>query len=343
MAKRPTAKEVAELAGVSRTTVSFVLNNVDGVKISKETREKVLEAAKQLKYYPDSTARRMVSGETRVIGFVLRQSPDQAYSDHFLPQVLNGVSRATSSNDYRMLFEPILPEDRSGLYSQLIHERHVDGIILSGPRSDDTELVALAAEGASIVLMGQLPGSGLPFVDVDNLGGARTATNHLIRLGHQDIGFIANAPPVYTASADRLAGYRAALEEAGISFSGDLVRYGNFTVQSGYERMKELLDSKSRPTAFFVASDTVALGAIQAIHERNLKIPADVAIVGFDDIPLAPYIDPPLTTVRLPAYELGWGSADLLIRLLSDEDVKNSEIFLETELVIRDSCGSKGK
>lgn len=341
MPKRSTAKEVAELAGVSRTTVSFVLNQVSGVKISEETRQKVLAAAKELNYYPDSTARRMVSGETHVIGFVLRQNPDQAYSDHFLPQVLSGVSRSTSSHNYRILFEPILPEHHSGAYTQLIHERHVDGIILSGPRYDDTELVTLAAEGAHIVLIGQLPGSDLPFIDVDNLGGARTATKHLIDLGHRSIGFIANAPQIYTASADRFAGYQAALQDAGISIRQDFVRFGNFTVQSGYDRMTELLNSKPVPTALFVASDTVALGAIQAVHEKGLKIPADVAIVGFDDIPLAAYIDPPLTTVRLPAYGLGWGAADLLIRLISNEEIKSSGVLLETELVIRDSCGSQ--
>jgi LacI family transcriptional regulator len=333
---------VADLAGVSRTTVSFVLNQVNGVKISDETRQKVLAAAKELNYHPDSTARRMVSGDTHVIGFVLRQNPDQAYSDHFLPQVLNGVSRSSSSHGYRILFEPILPENHSGAYTQLIHERHVDGIILSGPRYDDTELVTLAAEGAHIVLIGQLPDSDLPFIDVDNLGGARTATKHLIDLGHRSIGFIANAPQIYTASADRFAGYQAALQDAGISFRQDLVCFGNFTVQSGYDRMTELLNRKPAPSAFFVASDTVALGAIQAVHERGLRIPADVAIVGFDDIPLAAYIDPPLTTVRLPAYGLGWGAADLLIRLISNEEIKNSGVLLETELVVRDSCGSQG-
>lgn len=341
MAKRATAKEVAELAGVSRTTVSFVLNDVPGMRISDETRQRVLDAARQLNYHPDATARRMVSGQTRVIGFVLRQDPEQAFSDQFLPQVLSGLSNAAASQGYHILFEPISPEDQSGAYLPLVHERHVDGIILSGPRYDDSELLKLAAEGEQVVLLGQLPGTGIPYVDVDNLGGAVIATNHLVALGHTRIGFISNAPPIYTASTDRLAGYRVAIQQAGLSFDTSLVRFGSFTIQSGLQAMDELLAAKNPPTAVFVASDTVALGAIQAIRSHGLKIPTDIALVGFDDIPLAAFVDPPLTTVRLPAYGLGWGAADLLIRLLNNEEVTNPSELLETELVIRESSGGK--
>lgn len=340
MAKRATAREVADLAGVSRTTVSFVLNGVPGMRISEETRQRVQDAARQLNYHPDSTARRMVTGQTRVIGFVLRQDPDQAFSDQFLPQVLSGLSKAASTQGYHILFEPISPEDRSGAYLPLVQERHVDGIILSGPRYDDSELLKLAAEGEKVVLLGQLPGTGIPFVDVDNAGGAVIATKHLIGLGHERIGFISNAPLVYTASSDRLAGYQSALLDAGLPFNPSLVRYGGFTIRSGYQTMLELLASPPIPSAVFVASDTVALGAVQAIRERGLKIPADIALVGFDDIPLAEFVDPALTTVRLPAYGLGWGAADLLIRLIHQEEVRNPSELLETELVIRDSCGA---
>jgi LacI family transcriptional regulator len=339
MPKRATAKEVADLAGVSRTTVSFVLNEVSGMRISEETRQRVLEAARQLNYHPDATARRMVSGQTRVIGFVLRQDPDQAFSDQFLPQVLSGLSQAAAAQGYHILFEPIPPDDHSGAYLPLVHERHVDGIILSGPRYDDSELLKLAVEGEQVVLLGQLPGTGIPFVDVDNLGGAVTATNHLIGLGHTHIGFISNAPPVYTASADRLAGYKVALQNAGLPFDTSLVRFGSFTIQSGYQAMVELLNAKTLPTAVFVASDTVALGSIQAIRHRGLRIPEDIALVGFDDIPLSAFVDPPLTTVRLPAYGLGWGAADLLIRLLNQEEISNPSELLETELIVRESCG----
>lgn len=341
MAKRATARDVAELAGVSRTTVSFVLNNVPGMRISEETRQRVLEAARQLDYHPDATARRMVSGRTRVIGFVLRQTPDQVFADRLLPQMLGGVSRAATAQGFHVLFEPIPPGDQSGSYTQLIRERHVDGIILSGPRFDDQELLKIHAEGAPVVLMGQLPGMGIPFVDVDNIGGARVATEHLIHLGHRRIALITNTSPAYTASTDRWTGYRQALETAGIAYDETRVRYGDFTPQSGRAAMEDLLAAAPPPTAVFVASDAVALGAQQAIRQRGLRIPEDIALVGFDDIPLAEFVDPPLTTVRIPAAGLGWGAADLLIRLIvADEEVRSPQVILETELIVRESCGA---
>jgi DNA-binding LacI/PurR family transcriptional regulator len=340
MPKRATAREVAELAGVSRTTVSFVLNNVPGMRISEETRQRVVEAARQLDYHPDATARRMVYGQTHVIGFVVRQSPDQVFADHFLPRVLSGLSRCATAQSYHILFEPIPPKDETGAYARLVRERHVDGIVLSGPRFDDQELLKIHAEGAYVVLMGQLPGTGIPSVDVDNIGGARIATQHLIGLGHRDIALITNAPPAYTASADRLAGYRHTLEAAGMVYQEKFVRYGNFTPQSGFDAMSSLLALKPYPTAVFVASDTVALGALQAIRQRGLHVPEDLALVGFDDIPLAEFVDPPLTSVHLPAYGLGWGAADLLIRLIAGEEIRDPHIVLETELVARESCGA---
>jgi LacI family transcriptional regulator len=340
MGKRATAAEVAELAGVSRTTVSFVLNNVPGMRISEETRQRVLDAARTLNYHPDSTARRMVTGQTEMIGFVLRQSPGQAFADHFLPQVLHGMSQAVSAQGFHLLFEVIPPEDQSGVYMKLINERHVDGIVLSGPRSDDAELLRIYEQGANIVLLGQIPGKKIPYVDVNNIGGAKTATQHLLNLGHTRIGMITNAPLAYTASADRLTGYQYALSEAGVAYDESLVRLGNFTTESGYEAMSELLALAPRPSAVFVASDTVALGALQAIQQAGLRAPQDVAVCGFDDITLAKFIDPPLTTVQLPAYGLGWAAAEMLIRMVSKDKINNPYVILDTELVIRNSCGA---
>ncbi len=340
MAKRVTTREVAEQAGVSRTTVSFVLNDVPGMRISDETRQRVLEAARQLNYHPDATARRMVTGRTRVIGFVLRQTPDQVYADRLLPQVLAGVSQAAAAQDFHVLFEPIPPGDHSGAYARLIRERHVDGLLLSGPRSDDRELLRIYEEGAPIVLMGRLPGASIPFVDVDNVGGARLATQHLLGAGHRRVALITNASLAYTAATDRLTGYRQALEAGGCPFDPALVRYGQFTPQSGKAAMEELLDLDRPPTAVFVASDAVAIGALWATRQRSVRVPQDVALVGFDDIPMAEFIDPPLTTVRIPATGLGWGAADLLIRLIDAEGVRSPQLLLDTELIVRESCGT---
>lgn len=341
MTKRATARAVAELAGVSRTTVSFVLNNLDGMRISEETRQRVLAAARRLDYHPDATARRMAAGQTHVIGFVLRQDPEQAFADHFLPQVLSGLGQAAAAQGYHVLFQTLPPKNKTNAYIHLIRERHVDGIVLSGPRFDDEAILALQAAGGPIVIMGQLPSVDIPFVDVDNVGGARLATEHLIRIGYRRIALITNAPLDYTASSDRLLGYRHALEAAGLPYDQSLVRFGQFTPQSGAAAMDELLDLAPRPAAVFVASDTVALGALQTLRRRGLSVPADIGLVGFDDIPLAEYVDPPLTTIRLPAHGLGWGAAEMLVRLIAgDEPIRNPQVLLETELVIRESCGA---
>jgi LacI family transcriptional regulator len=239
-----------------------------------------------------------------------------------------------------VLFETIPPDRPGSGYAKLLNERHVDGIALSGPRSDDQELLGLATHQARIVLMGQLPASHLPFVDVNNVSGAKRATQHLIEHGHRHIALITNAPPAYTASADRLTGYRQALEAAGLPFSDDRVRYGDFTWRGGEAAMSELLAVTPALTAVFVASDTVALGAIQVIRRSGRRIPDDIAMVGFDDVPMAQFVDPPLTTIRLPAFGLGWGAAEMLIRLvLGGEAVRNPQVLLETELIVRASCG----
>lgn len=341
MVKRATARDVAELAEVSRTTVSFVLNEVPGIRISDETRQRVVEAAKQLNYHPDATARRMVTGRTNVIGFVLRQSPDQVFADQFLPQVLNGLTHAAAAQNYHVLIEPIPPESEPGAYLRLVRERHVDGIILSGPRFDDEELLRFHAEGWPLVMMGQLPNTDLMFVDIDNVGSAAAATQHLIALGHRRIALITNAKPTYTAAMDRLAGYRQALEAAALSYDETLVEFGEFTPQSGAAAMNKLLQLSPLPTAVFVASDTVALGALRAIRAKGLQVPNEIAVVGFDDVPLSEFIDPPLTTIRLPAYGLGWGAADVLIRAINREDIQQRSVLLESELIVRKSCGAK--
>ena len=337
---RPTQRQIAEEAGVSRTTVSFVLNDVAGVRVSPRTRQRILEVARRLNYYPDAAARTLVSGRTQTIGFVLCQSPDRIFTDAFLPEVLSGVGDGLQPNGFRVLLHSV--EDVTGpeAYIGLVREKHTDGIILSGPRSDDQQLPRLKAEGFPVVLLGQLPGSGIPFVDVDNVGAAKQAVSHLLGLGHRRVGMITNAPLEYTAARDRLTGYRQVLEEDGVPFDEGLVRHGDFREESGRVAMNHLLDLPDPPTAVFVASDLVAFGALVVIRERGLIIPDDVAMVGFDDVRLAHYVDPPLTTVRLPAYDLGYRAAALLTQLIRSEPVEEQEILLQTELVVRQSCGA---
>lgn len=341
-AKRVTMRQIAEKAGVSRTTVSFVLNDVPGFNISPETRNRILAVARELNYIPDSVAQSLVSRRVGVIALVLRQSPHQVVSDAFLAPVVQGIVMAVKSRGYHVLIEPLDPAKSRVSYGDLVRSRRADGIILSGPRLDDKELARIHEENIPIVMMGQLPGSDIPFVDVDNVQGARLAVQHLIDLGHRDIACITNAPLAYTASRDRLEGYRQALEAAGIPYREELVRTGDFTDESGAAAIRDILEKvRPRPTAVFAASDVVALGVMSAIHAEGLRIPDDIALVGFDDIPLSEYVNPRLTTVHLPAYGLGWGAGKMLMDLIHrPAELDSTRCLLDTELVVRESCGA---
>jgi LacI family transcriptional regulator len=295
-----------------------------------------MESASQLNYHPNATGRKLVSGKSNTLGLIMHQSPEQVFTDAFLVQVVLGVEQAASEQGFHVLVKPLEPGDRNG-FTRLIHENYVDGIILSGPRQDDLEIFKLQLEGFPIVMMGQLPGSHIPFVDINAVDGAATAVRHLIELGHTRIAMITNAPLQYTSAQQRRAGYEKALQDAGLALDPNLLREGNFTPASGLEAMNELLKLSPRPTAVFVASDVVTMGAIQAIKRADLNIPRDIALVGFDDIPMAAYYNPPLTTIRLPAYGLGWAASDLLVRLIQGEHMDQEGIFLESKLIIRSS------
>ncbi len=340
MARRQArSQDVAKLAGVSRTTVSFVLNDVPGVKITDETRQRVLQAARELNYYPTAAARSLASGKTQRIGLVLGEGQRRLAADAFLPAFLQGVTASLHRRGYLLVLQMAEDVPSHEAYSRLIREQQVDGLILSGPRSDDPLLPELAEDEFPLILHGRLGDCALPCVDVDNKAGAYQAMTHLIGLGHRRIGFISNAPLSYAGAQARFAGYKQALREHEIPVLDELVRTAAFMPETGQAAVAELLALSERPTAIFAASDVVAIGVMSGIQAAGLAIPDDVAVVGFDDIFLAAHTQPPLTTVRVPAYGLGWTAAEVLISLIEGDDA--SSVTLETELVIRDSCGGR--
>ncbi len=340
--RRPTSADVAARAGVSRTTVSFVLNDRPGTNISPSTRVRVLEAANELGYHPHASARGLAGGKSHTLGFVLRQSPEQVAGDAVLVETLRGLASAARTAGFRVMVEPLDPTD--GTYDALLRAQHTDGIVVSGPRIDDTGLVRLAHDGFPIVLQGSLPGIEAPSVDVDNVRGARLAVDHLIGLGRRRIACITNAPLAYTAAQERLDGYRMALDDAGIGYDESLVAIADFDAGSGHRAMASLLGSgaTARLDAAFVASDVVAFGAIAAIREAGLRVPDDISVVGFDDIPLAAFYDPPLTTIRLPAYDLGLAAGAALLDRVAGRPVPDRSL-LPTELIVRSSTAPKSK
>ena len=337
MPKRPTSADVAAAAGVSRTTVSFVLNERAGVKIPDETRRRVLAAAAQLDYHPNSVARQLAGGASRALGLVLRQTPEQVANDGVLAETLRGLANAARAANHRVLVETLAPGE--GHYANLLRSGRTDGLIVSGPRYDDDELVELVRDGFPVVIQGSSPGLDVPSVDVDNEAGARLAVEHLLALGHRRIACITNAPLAYTAASERLTGYREALAAAGLPDDPALIAEGAFDASSGHRAIAEIL-ARTTPDAIFVASDVVAIGAIAGLRDAGLTVPGDVSVVGFDAIPLAAYLDPPLTTIRLPAYDLGLAAGRAILERIAGRPVADRTL-LPTELIVRASTAPR--
>ncbi|NCP87628.1 MAG: LacI family transcriptional regulator [Anaerolineae bacterium CG_4_9_14_3_um_filter_57_17] len=336
--KRITSQDVANLAGVSRTTVSFVLNNVEGFQISEETRQKVQRAAAQLGYIPDSAAQTLASRRARAIGLVMTRSPHHIASDSFLPQIISGLLKVTKQQNLRLMIELVETEHQNQAYLELARAKRIDGMILLTPRMDDEALRTLENAEIPTVLMGHLEDSNLHSVDVDNRAAAEQAVQHLIALGHRQIACITNAPASYTAAPQRVQGYLDALAAAGIFPNPNLIHYADFDPESGYACMKSLLQSGETVTAVFVASDNVAMGAKSAIREAGLRVPEDISLMGFDDIPWAKYSDPPLSTVHLPAEALAQQACVMLMDLMQGQQPAVLRLDLETELILRSSC-----
>jgi DNA-binding LacI/PurR family transcriptional regulator len=340
MSKRRRARmeDVAKAAGVSRTAVSFVLNDIPDANIPEATRQRILQAARELEYTPNAQALNLVTGKTMMVALIVRQTSEQMSADPFLGQIIRGITRVIEAEGYHLLVhsvEPGVPNKTT--YGELVRTRKVDGLLIASPLINDPEVQVLHDEGTPIVLNGATDFNDIPSVDVDNIQGAHTAVRHLIELGHSRIGHISNAPFSYTSARDRLTGYQQALTEAGIDHDAQLIHAGAFTDTSSYAPMQTMLELPDPPTAVFIGSDLVALGAVQAIHNRGLHIPDDVSIIGFDDLLISKYLQPPLTTIHLPAFDLGQRLGEMILASIHGETFPTLRVLLPTELVIRQS------
>jgi DNA-binding LacI/PurR family transcriptional regulator len=338
--RRITSHDVAIRAGVSRTTVSFVLNDVKEANISEETRLRVLAAAEELQYVPDAAAQALASGRTRTFGMVFRTHPHST-ADLAHMQILQGLMSVASQSGVRLLIDTVSDNDTADFYRSLSRNKRIDGLILSDPHVDDRALYDLLNDGFPVVLLGRLPGVKVASVEFDNRGGSRVAVEHLVSQGHKRIGFVGYAPLSFTGVTERLSGYRDALTSAGIAFDENLVRYGYYSADTGFDSTTSLLAVPEPPTAIFVSSDVLAFATLAAIHQSGLRIPDDIAVVGFDDHPLSQFAAPPLTTVHLPFEEMGRQAGNMLLNLLLHPDEPVREISLEGQLIIRASSSRR--
>jgi LacI family transcriptional regulator len=335
----PTLEEVARLAGVSRSTVSRVINDQPNVR--PEVRDRVWEVIHQVGYQPHAAARSLVTSRTRIIGMVIPEAVTTLFTDPFFSLLLRGATDACNSCQYQLMLSLFTANaDRQEIYQRILRSGYLDGAIVASTSLDDPLIPDLLRDRIPFVSVGRHPNKPVHYVDADNINGARMAVEHLIRQGHRRIATI-TGPLDTIHGQDRLSGYRQALEARGIPVEEDLIVEGDFTEASGMVGMQRLLPIS--PSAVFVASDMMAIGALKALRQADRQVPQDIALVGFDDIPIASAIVPTLTTVRQPIERMGSMAVEVLLSVLEDssgEEASAQRIVLPTELVIRASCGS---
>ena len=357
MPKRPTIEDIARLAGVSRTTISRVLNHRPDV--DRATREQVLRIIEEQGYVPSLTAAGLAGGRNRLLGMLL-----PVFTWPIIPDLIRGISEILKQTPYELVLytfnDEDLNRDRRDVINRLLATNLTAGLLGVFPGALSDQLSELYHQGVPVVIIDDQQAQVTPWVRADNVSGAYEVPRHLTELGHRRIAHI-QGPGEYLASHDRHQGYLRALEEAGIMPDPALILEGDFLPQSGYNGAQRLFDMplETRPTAIFASADQMAYGVMRAAEERNIAIPKDIALVGFDDDAPSAHVLPPLTTVRQPSFEMGQEAVTLLLKLLalaegqesgldgagslpaSGESAPSSQqIVLPTSLVVRASSGA---
>jgi LacI family transcriptional regulator len=330
-----TLKDIVRLTGVSQSTVSRVLNGHPNV--SEKTRQKVLRVIQEQGFRPNFVARALAKQRTRVLSVIIPQSLSTTFTDPYFPTLIQHISRRANTHGFAvMLWVGNDAEEESLFADRILDHGLFDGAIITSATQDDPLVARLIASGTPCVIIGPTYGLDVSNVDVENCDGAKSAVLHLITLGYKRIGMI-SGPRNMGAPQDRLQGYIDALTECGYAVDESLMVTGDFNEQSGYTGMQTLLTHGV--DAVFAASDMMAVGALRAIQHAGLRVPHDVAVVSFDDMPFAATTNPSLTTVHQPLDGLGLHATEMLFHLLDGTLQQRETIQLPTRLMVRESCG----
>ncbi|MCM3595704.1 LacI family transcriptional regulator [Metabacillus idriensis] len=333
---KATLKDVANLAGVSTATVSNVTNNTKFV--SDDVKRKVLDAMETLNYRPNALAKSLRVQETKLIGVLISD-----ITNPFFSKVVRGIEYEANKNGYNILLcntESNAVKEQE--YLDILIGKRIDGLIISSSGNKEEYIKHLESANIPIVFLNRSPESALmKTVMTNNIRGSYLAAEHLINHGYEKISII-SGPQTYSTGRDRLIGYKRAMEDYGLPIDEELIKIGNFDIKSGYDLMKELINSGERTDACFIANNSMTLGAYKYIKETNLKIGQDLAIVGYDESDWADIVEPPLSTISQPAYEQGTQAAELVIANINGKELTNQKvIYLEPTMIIRESCGCK--
>ena len=328
-------KDVARLARVSHSTVSRALANSPAV--NGATAERIRKIAKETGYRPNTIGRSLATRRTHTIGFVVT-----TVADPFVAEVAAGIEDVARQKGYAVfLANSNADPEREVAVVRSFQDRRVDGVIVMASRVGGLYMPLLEELNVPIMLVdNQYPGEFAHSISIDDRGGAKLVTSHLAALGHRRIAYIGDRYGMQS-DTDRLNGYADALEAAGIEYDSAYVGQGNGGPGGGLEAMQSLLALRERPTAVFCYNDMTAIGALRALHKAGCRVPADVSVAGFDDLQIAPFLEPPLTTVRQPKTEMGRRAATILLELLEGKELE-AQITVPGELIVRESTAPLG-
>lgn len=327
---KTTMKDIAKQAGVSKSTVSRAL--ADDSRVNEETKKKIKKLAKVMKYQPHKAAQALANKNTNIIGIVFPKFP-RTIADPFFLDFLQGIGDIAVKNSYSL---NLYNDDLQNL-DKIFHKHNVDGIILTEPKLDDPRIGFLKKEGLPFVFLGNpMADQDVYWVETDNQIGAYQAVNYLLNCGHKKIATITGSLDL-VAGQYRLQGYKDALLDKGIVIRPELIVNADFTQQGAYQATKELLNKEADFSAIFAANDLMALGIFKALKEVGLKIPKDVAVMGYDGIQIGEFVDPTLTTIYHSGIKMGQIAMGLLLKILRMEVIEEKHILIPPELLVRGS------
>ncbi len=327
--------DVARMAGVSISTASLALRTEK--RVSAETRARVLAAASALRYVPNELGRSMRYGRTNTVGIVIQQTTEHIFSHPYFTETIGGITEAAAAADYSVLLSVSSHEESEDAYLRVLNSRRADGAILIAVPLRDCNARYIAESGLPFVFLGewnyQPP---IHSIRIDDYAAAMGIVEHLIDQGYRHIAHLTGKSG-HTSAIQREKGYRAALAAAGRTPDPALIKPGDFSIESGRATMCSLLDQAICPDAVFAASDEMAIGALQILNERGLHVPEQIALAGFDDIPMAALTNPPLTTVHQPMREMGRAAAHHLLEQIDGRSAEPTPDVFPTRLVVRAS------
>lgn len=328
-----TMDDIAKVANVSKSTVSRALSN--DPRVNEDTRERIAEIARRLNYRPHQVAQALAKKSTNIIGVVIPWVP-RSVADPFFLEFLQGIGEVATANGYSLTLPNIARNQVEDLAS-IFNNNKVDGIILTEPMLNDPRIEYLQRENIPFVFLGNPMVGEICWVETDNESGAYQAVNYLIESGHTKIATVAGSPEL-VAGKYRLEGYKRALRDGNLEVNPDLIFYADFTQQSAYRATKKLLEKTRDFTAIFAANDLMALAVIKALKEEKIAIPEEVAVMGYDGIQIGEYIDPALSTIKIPSVKMGRMAMNLLLGIIRGEKIRERQVLLPPELVIRSSA-----